>query len=70
MFHLDLDDHEVAMLREIFESCISDLRMEIADTDSLDYRESLKSRKVLLGRLVDHLDRRLPLPAMSERRGA
>ena len=33
------------MLREVLENYLSDLRMEIADTDSMDFREGLKHRK-------------------------
>jgi hypothetical protein len=48
----DLTPEEVEMLNEILTSYLSDLRMEIADTDSMDFREELKKREVLLKRLI------------------
>ncbi|MGE4544567.1 MAG: hypothetical protein AB7D06_10730 [Pedobacter sp.] len=53
MFQLDLNPEEKDTLISILESCLSDLRMEIADTDSQDYRDVLKQRKgILLKTLV------------------
>lgn len=51
----DLNKEEVEMLHEILTSYLSDLRMEIADTDSMDFREELKKREVLLKRLLNDL---------------
>jgi hypothetical protein len=48
MFQLDLNSEEKDTLVSILESCLSDLRMEIADTDSQDYRDVLKQRKGIL----------------------
>jgi hypothetical protein len=52
---LELTTEEGQELRLILTSYLSDLRMEIADTDRQDFRESLKRReefiKVLLSRL-------------------
>ena len=48
MFQLDLNPEEKDTLISILESCLSDLRMEIADTDSQDYRDVLKQRKGIL----------------------
>lgn len=48
MFQLDLNSEEKDTLISILESCLSDLRMEIADTDSQDYRDVLKQRKGIL----------------------
>jgi len=50
--HLDLKPTEAEVLRMVLESYLSDLRMEIADTDSMDYREKLKARKGVLRRIV------------------
>lgn len=57
MVELDLNAGETAMLRDILESYLSDLRMEIADTDSMDFREDLKKREVLLKRIIETLGR-------------
>ena len=43
MVHLALKPTEAEVQRMVLESYLSDLRMEIADTDSLDYREKLKA---------------------------
>jgi hypothetical protein len=43
------------MLREILTDCLSDLRMEIADTDSMDFREDLKRRREFVQELVERL---------------
>lgn len=55
MVALDLSDAEIAILAEILESTLSDLRMEIADTDSMDYREMLKQRKAVLTKALEAL---------------
>ena len=45
MIQLDLSKDEKDILAEILENDLSDLRMEITDTDSLDFREMLKKQK-------------------------
>lgn len=52
MVHLHLDPTDAEVLRMVLESYLSDLRMEIADTDSLDYREKLRARKLVLRGIV------------------
>lgn len=60
MIRIELTETEAATLREVVEGYLSDLRMEIADTDRLDFRESLKERKLflqeLLGRMASMTD--------------
>ena len=53
MVHLELSPTEAEILRMVLESYLSDLRMEIADTDSLDYRKGLKDRKAVLRKIAD-----------------
>ncbi len=48
MTHLELSDAEVEALGEVFETYLSDLRMEIVATDRAEFRERLKTRKKLL----------------------
>ena len=48
MFQLDLNPEEKDTLISILESCLSDLRMEIGNTDSQDYRDVLKKHKGIL----------------------
>lgn len=55
MFQLDLNPDEKKILISILETCLSDLRMEIADTDSQDYRDVLKQRKGVLSKTLTAL---------------
>ena len=55
MLHLDLTTEEQQTLVYLLEECISDLRMEIVDTDSVDYKEMLKHRKQVLTKLLQAL---------------
>jgi hypothetical protein len=43
---------ETTMLAEILESYRSDLRMEMADTDAMDFREQLKQREAFLDKIL------------------
>ena len=52
MVRLELQPTEAEVLRMVLESYLSDLRMEIADTDSQDYRQKLEDRKMVLRRIV------------------
>ena len=52
---IDLNAEEAGMLNEILASYLSDLRMEIADTDSMDFREELKKQEAFLKRLLKDL---------------
>ncbi|MEX0704068.1 MAG: hypothetical protein WD069_18350 [Planctomycetales bacterium] len=55
MIQLTLLPEEAALLREVLESFLSDLRMEIANTDSMDFREMLKVREEFLKKLLVQL---------------
>ncbi len=52
MIQLELSDSEKNHLIEALESYLSDLRYEIADTDSLDFREKLKEKKAALEKVL------------------
>jgi len=52
---LDLTAEESEILRAVLESYLSDLRMEIAGTDSADFREKLKKKKALLTKIIPDL---------------
>ena len=55
MVRIELSAEEAVELSGILENYLSDLRMEIVDTDSQNFREGLKKRKELVSRLVDQL---------------
>jgi hypothetical protein len=56
MVRLELDRVQADMLREMLESYLGDLRMEISQTDRLDFREDLKKREALLKDLIARLE--------------
>ncbi|HTT69541.1 MAG TPA: hypothetical protein VMF70_16060 [Gemmatimonadales bacterium] len=55
MAQLDLTAEEAAVLRQALESYLSDLRMEITDTERMEYREELKRQEEILTRLEERL---------------
>jgi hypothetical protein len=55
MAQFTLNNDETEMLKEVLVSYLSDLRMEIADTDQQDFRESLKAKEVFLKDLINRL---------------
>ena len=59
MVQIEITSEEAQMLLEILETYLSDLRMEIADTDQMDFREGLKKKEELLKRLIGLLGPRL-----------
>ena len=52
---LTLTEAETVMLAEILESYRSNLRMEIADTDAMDFRERLKQHEAFLDKVLRQL---------------
>lgn len=57
MIVLNLSEHEREILAQVLKSYLSDLRMEIADTDSYEFREGLKARKRVLMKVLEGLGR-------------
>jgi hypothetical protein len=55
MVQIEITSEEAQMLMEILEAYLSDLRMEIADTEQMDFREGLKRREVFLKELIQRL---------------
>jgi len=45
---LDLNQHEARVLQQVVKGRINELLMEIANTDSRNYREELRSEESLL----------------------
>ena len=56
MIQLDLSPEESAILVAVLESYLSDLRMEIANTDRMEFRDSLKERKAVILKAVAALE--------------
>lgn len=57
IMQLDLTEAEVSILKELLEYAISEIRMEIAGTDSGNYRQMLKDRKAVFMSVASKLDR-------------
>lgn len=55
MVQIELNESETGLLKEILENFLSDLRMEIANTDRMDFREELKDREVFIKKLLQQL---------------
>ena len=52
---IELTPEESVLLKEVLESDLSELRMEISHTDSFDFREQLKKKQQMLTSLVGRL---------------
>lgn len=65
MAQITLTQEEAAVLRGVLNSYLSDLRMEIANTDSMQFRENLKREEVFLKKLLQQLDAELLAPGTS-----
>ncbi|HEY3173632.1 MAG TPA: hypothetical protein VGK86_13775 [Thermoanaerobaculia bacterium] len=52
---IQLAEEEAEVLRSVLEEYISELRMEVANTDSMDFRENLKRKEEILKALVNQL---------------
>ncbi len=51
MVQLEITEDERQILLQVLESCISDLRVEIAGTDNINYKDMLKQRKEIMLKL-------------------
>lgn len=57
MMQLALDAQEASVLAGALRTYLSDLRSEVAATDSFDFREGLKQQEATLARILDELER-------------
>ncbi len=55
MLNLELTQEQAAILREYLRRELADLSVEIAGTDRLEYRQSIKAERQLLEEIVDRL---------------
>ena len=51
--HLDLDDDQEGLLRELLDEAYRDLRYEIADTDNSEFKMQLRKREAQISELLD-----------------
>ena len=51
--HLDLNDEQEGLLRELLDEAYRDLRYEIADTDNSEFKMQLRKREAQIGELLD-----------------
>jgi ABC-type anion transport system duplicated permease subunit len=63
---LALQPAEVALLRRILTNYLSDLRMEIADTERYDLRQELKRDEEMIKRLLARLAQLAAEPAVEQ----
>lgn len=52
---LNITESEIEAIVETLEECLSDLNMEIADTEQMEYREELKNKRVTIRKFIDLL---------------
>jgi hypothetical protein len=69
MTQITLTPEEADALRGALRCYVSDLRMEIADTDSWQFRQNLKHEEVLLRKLLQQLDPEWASPVASSSPG-
>ena len=50
-----LSDSEAEILSDVLENYLSDLSMEITDTDSMDFREKLKARRTVIQKILNEI---------------
>ena len=55
LMRLELDASECETLADALRSYLGDLSVEIANTDTREYREGLKAEREILNRILDRL---------------
>lgn len=55
MFQMELSEEERITLKNLLENCLADLRMEIIQTDNINYKMMLKNRKAILLKMQQSL---------------
>ncbi|MHB1417692.1 MAG: hypothetical protein ACYC1C_20790 [Chloroflexota bacterium] len=56
---LKLNTEEARLLKQVLTDYLSDLRMEVAETENFDMRQDLKANEAMLKSVVDRLDKGL-----------
>ena len=57
MANLELTTDETLLLKEILQSHLGDLRMEIAGTDLQSFRDKLRRNEEIIKRIIEHLEK-------------
>jgi hypothetical protein len=57
MVRVDFSDEEAGVMREILESYLSELSLEIGDTDRFAFRNDLKHKKAIVMDLIGRMHR-------------
>jgi hypothetical protein len=52
---LNLSEEDLKTVIDALERYVSELGMEIADTDTMDYRDKLKSQRISIHKVIDQL---------------
>jgi hypothetical protein len=60
MPNLELTLDEALLLKEILQSHLGDLRMEIAGTDLQSFRDKLRNNEEAIKRIIEHLGKMDP----------
>jgi hypothetical protein len=55
MLQIELTDEEQHILKEILESDLSDLRMEICETDDRTFKDMLKNKEQMMEKILEML---------------
>ena len=66
MAQITLTQEETTTLKGALRSYVSDLRMEIRETDSWQFRQNLRHEEVLLKKLLEQLDTEVASPGESQ----
>ncbi len=52
MLHIDLTPEERALLEQMLDACLTELRGEVSATHNHQYKENLKQREALLRKII------------------
>lgn len=63
MLRIELNDEQAEVLRELLHQQVSDLGMEIAATERLEFRDQLKQRRKRYNEMLEALQRARSQPA-------
>lgn len=63
MLQLDLTLDEARVLQDALQCFLSDLRVEVRNTDNREYKEALKQNEAHLKKVLNHLSTHTPEPA-------